>query len=577
MEGVYYCILCESSYCEEHSLHSLKSTEGGHKAEKAEGKFKPVEYRERKCTQHLEDMHVWCIQCKSLICYICASFASHQGHNVTLLKEARESSQKELVEVLKQADCVYNKSMEEVDAFVEAISSVEKRYESSLQNIENQFQILMEKIIKKRDTITAELNDAKSLAITRMKKGHLESRMQAIQVFQSSEMGKRVLNWNNNMEFFEMLGVVLNSLKTKSSSPHNEIFGLNTRWGPSSPSTLLSSVANISITIDTPNLHQLQGIVDNFAGSGIYGRADGNGNQTKFSCPWGITIDANENIYVAEYGNHQIRKITKEGIVSTFAGSGKQGDADGAGIQASFSGPLGITVDAEDNLYVADLGNHKIRKITRQGVVSTIAGSFAGFSDGVGSHAKFSGPINIAVDLDENLYVADSNNHRIRKITSEGIVSTIAGNGTPGNTDGIGTQALFNNPRGIALDADGNIYVSDTGNSRIRRISPQGIVTTLAGDSCGNIDGIGANAQFAFLAGIAIDASGSLLVADQGNHTIRKVTLRGKVSTIAGSSAGYSNGQGSSSQFASPSGIAINSQGDVFVCEYHNHRIRKIV
>jgi sugar lactone lactonase YvrE len=212
---------------------------------------------------------------------------------------------------------------------------------------------------------------------------------------------------------------------------------------------------------------------------------------------------------------------TAQVSVTSLAGS-IAGYANGIGLAAQFSNPNGVATDSEGNVYVADTSNSKIRKITPAGMVSTIAGSTQGFADGIGSAARFSGVQAIAIDTDGNVYVTDSSNYKIRKITADGMVSTLAGS-TQGFADGIGTQAQFYFPQGVTTDVTGNIYVADSNNYKIRKITPAGFVTTIAGSTVGFADGIGDVAQFVYPTGLATDAVGNLYVADYGNHKIRKI------------------------------------------------------
>jgi len=183
-----------------------------------------------------------------------------------------------------------------------------------------------------------------------------------------------------------------------------------------------------------------------------------------------VAVDSSGNVYVTDENNHRIRKITTNGVVSTLAGTNAEGFKDGTASTAQFYYPYGVAVDSSGNVYVADSNNHRIRKITPEGVVTTFAGSTEGFADGTGNTAQFYYPAGVAVDSSGNVYVTDNGNHRIRKITSAGVVSIIAGDGTPGYANGTGTEAQFNYPYGVAVDSSGNVYVADAGNHRIRKI-----------------------------------------------------------------------------------------------------------
>ena len=223
--------------------------------------------------------------------------------------------------------------------------------------------------------------------------------------------------------------------------------------------------------------------------------------------------------------NHRIRKIAPDGTVTTLAGSGNAGFADGQGSSAHFYNPRGVAVDGEGNVIVAHMSSHRIRKITPDGTVSTFAGSGnATFADGQGSSAHFYSPNGVDVDGEGNVIVADRSNHRIRKITPDGTVTTVAGSGNATFADGQGSSAHFYNPNVVAVDGDGNIIVADYGNHCIRKITPDGIVTTLAGSGHTKYaDGKGTAAHFHCPAAVAIDHDGNVIVADDGNNKIRKV------------------------------------------------------
>ncbi len=282
------------------------------------------------------------------------------------------------------------------------------------------------------------------------------------------------------------------------------------------------------------------GVVNTLAGSApLVGSADGSGGAAQFYGPAGIAADAAGNLFVADMFNNAIRKITSTGTVSTLAGAAPAaGSSDGNGAAARFRFPQDVAADAAGNLYVADSVNNTIRKITPAGAVSTLAGTpgQVGSADGAGAAAQFSSPQGVAADKDGNLYVADSFNHTIRKITPAAVVSTFAGiAGQFGSLDGDGSAARFNGPGDIAIDGGGNLYVLD-GGSTIRKITPAGAVSTLAGTpgKWGHVDGIGGGAQFNAPQGITLDDAGNLYVADTNNHAIRRVTPAGAVSTVAG-------------------------------------------
>ncbi|HTW74975.1 MAG TPA: hypothetical protein VMD56_08680 [Steroidobacteraceae bacterium] len=253
----------------------------------------------------------------------------------------------------------------------------------------------------------------------------------------------------------------------------------------------------------------------------------------------GFAVDSAGKVYVADYGHDEICEITPAGVVTTLAGSGVQGDADGTGSAASFSYPESVALDSAGNVYVADYGNNQIRKITPAGMVTTLAGSgVKGDTDGTGSAASFNGPEGVAVDSAGNVYVADDGNNEIRKVTPAGLVTTLAGLGAQGDADGTGKAASFNGPEGVAVDSAGNVYVADYGNNEIRKITPAGVVTTLAGSGAqGDADGTGRAASFDGPEGVAVDSAGNVYVGDEFNDRIREVSPAGVVTTLAGAGA----------------------------------------
>jgi sugar lactone lactonase YvrE len=277
----------------------------------------------------------------------------------------------------------------------------------------------------------------------------------------------------------------------------------------------------------------------------------------RFNQPQGIDVDAAGTVYVADTGNHTIRTITPGGLVATLAGSvGNPGPLDGSGTGALFNNPQGIAVDDSSGLiYVADSWNHTIRKVTAGGTVTTLAGQAgsAGGSDGTNSKARFYYPAGITASAG-NIYVADGFNHTVRNVTAAGVVTTIAGMpGTWGSIDATNSAARFYQPQGIAVDGTGTIFVMDAGNQTVRKISPSGtnwIVTTMAGlpGAMGSANGAGSFSRFNYSAGLALDATGNVCIADAGNNAIRvsrlvapqlQIASAGKQASVLWSASGY--------------------------------------
>jgi sugar lactone lactonase YvrE len=343
--------------------------------------------------------------------------------------------------------------------------------------------------------------------------------------------------------------------------------------------TTSTTVASLTTTVST------------FAGSTNYGFLDGTGASVLFNGPQALAYNpVAGNIYVVDALNNSIRTMTTSGgvatytnptlgyfpwpIYSTYASTAPLSTA-------LFNGPRSIAFDSQGNAYVADLGNDVIRKITTAGVVSTFAGNGTlGYLDGPDSTAQFYQPMGIVVDAQGNVFVADMGNHVIRKITPAGVVSTFAGAvasaGYPqaiakGYYDGTGTLAAFSNPSAMAIDAQGNIYVADPGNSAIRMITPAAVVTTLAGNPVQK-NVVGSPSA------LAVDAQGNLFIADQSGR-ILEITAAKVLYTLAGSinTAGYVDGSGSTALFNAPMGVTVDKQGNVYVGDFNNNCIRKIV
>jgi len=310
----------------------------------------------------------------------------------------------------------------------------------------------------------------------------------------------------------------------------------------------------------------------------FYGETSNLSNSTNLNTPFGMAKDGSGNLFVADSYNNKIIKIDVNGNVSVFAGSGAVGSLDSVGIFASFNFPLGLAIDNNSNLYVADGNNHKIRKITPLGQVSTYAGTgTSGSNEGAFSVATFNTPTDLAIANDGSIYVSDRGNNKIRKIIG-GLVSTYAGSGSSGDIDAPTITATFNSPRGLAIDGSGNIFVADFGNNKIRKINTAGLVTTYAGNgTAGNINSTPGSSSFNGPIDVAVDTTNNVFVSDRNNHCIRLIEYNGNVKTLAGTGiVGSTNGVGTNARFNAPNGLLIYNNGTLLVSELNNVLIRKI-
>ncbi|RKR81618.1 NHL repeat-containing protein [Mucilaginibacter gracilis] len=329
------------------------------------------------------------------------------------------------------------------------------------------------------------------------------------------------------------------------------------------------------ITFKTPTTtYATTATVSTFAGStsATGGLVNGTGTAAQFNNPVGICTDAQGNMYVADSFNSVIRKITSAGVVTTFAGTGTSGYLDGPAATAQFYSPRGVAVDAQGNVYVADLGNNMIRKITAAGVVSTLAGRYTvGYVNATGTAAAFHSPTGVAVDAQGNVYVADRDNHVIRKVTSAGVVTTLAGYGSPGQLDQTGTAAYFNTPTSLYIDAQGNLYVTDSNNYSIRKVvTSTGVVTTVVGNY------VLKTGVFA-PSGVCMDTKGDFFISDPTGRVF-EITAANVLIQLAGSlnGVGFTDGTNASVLFNSPQGVTTDAAGNVYVTDMYNNVIRKI-
>lgn len=335
-----------------------------------------------------------------------------------------------------------------------------------------------------------------------------------------------------------------------------------------------------------------ESIITTIAGDGTndYFGDEGPANRAKLNYPHSVVIDSLGNIIISDSLNHRIRKIDLQGNISTIVGDGNAGffGDDGLATSAQLNNPLGLAVDGDGNLYVADTLNHRIRKVDVSGIITTVAGSGRpGFSGDGGAAilAELQSPKGISVDAAGNLYITDSNNARIRKVDLSGNITTIAGNGNHqfSGDNALAIDAELNYPEDVAVDINGNIYIADSRNYVIRKVDTSGVITTVAGNGMAGFSGDGGlatSAQLKFPAGVAVDARGSLYIVDSGDYRIRQVDLAGNISTIAGIGqhgiGGGDNALASLAKLLAPSSIAFDSIGNFFIVDRFSHRIRKV-
>ncbi len=346
------------------------------------------------------------------------------------------------------------------------------------------------------------------------------------------------------------------------------------------------------IVLDTNNRRLRRfspgGKITTIAGSGVFGLFGDQGpaTQAQFASPWGFAVDSSGNIYIADTFNHRIRKITSDGTVTSIAGQNSPGFSgdNGPASFAQLNRPTSVAVDSAGNVYIADTSNHRMRKIDARGTITTVAGTGAnGFAgdNGPASSAQLNLPESVAVDAGGNILVADTGNHRIRRISASGMITTIAGSDPGAGDNGPAARALLFQPSGVAFDTSGNLYIADSSNNRIRRVAIDGNITTVAGTGSSGYSGDNGSAQRAQLngpTGITFDRTGSLYIADTGNNVIRRVA-GGVITTVAGTGVADNTGDGGPALTATlynPSAVAFDRSGNMLIADSANNRIRVV-
>lgn len=332
------------------------------------------------------------------------------------------------------------------------------------------------------------------------------------------------------------------------------------------------------------------GTISTLAGTGVAGFRGDNGpaSAAQLNAPKGVASDMSGNVFIADSENHRIRKVAPNGIITTVAGSDPGSGDGGPALAARLFAPGGIAVDASGNVFIADTNNHRVRRVGTDGTITTVAGTGSpGYSDnGSGQLAQLNAPVGLAFDRSGNLYIADSGNHAIRKL-SQGFLTTVAGTGVLGNSgdEGPATKAQLFNPNAIAFDASGAMYIADSSNNRIRRVTADGIIHNLAGEAKQGLPGlegdgeIGDNAKFSYPSALAVDSDGSVYVADRFNDRIRRIDpVTRRVSTVAGTDRGFGgdNGPATQAHLSLPTGIAFDSTHNLYITDYGNNRIRVV-
>ena len=348
---------------------------------------------------------------------------------------------------------------------------------------------------------------------------------------------------------------------------------------------------------DDDDFSNIQYIITTLAGTG-YGGGTGTGGSTgdggaatsaQLYYPVGVSVDNSGKVYITDTNNNKIRMVNSAGIITTFAGTGTFGSGGdgGAATSAQLGYPQGVSVDVSGNVYIADRSIHKIRMVTSAGIITTIAGTGiqgSSVDGGAATSAKLNNPFAVAVDISGNVYIADYWNYKIRKVTSAGIITTFAGTYTPGSSGdgGAATSAQLNGPTWVSVDISGNVYIAESVNNKIRKVTSTGIITTIAGTGAtgsGGDFGAATSAQLNNPWGVSVDISGNVYIADTDKNKIRMVTSTGFIITFAGTGTAGSAGDGgaaTSAQLNGPNGISVDTSGNLYITDQVNNKIRVV-
>ncbi|MEV5237947.1 RICIN domain-containing protein [Streptomyces cinnamoneus] len=330
--------------------------------------------------------------------------------------------------------------------------------------------------------------------------------------------------------------------------------------------------------------------ISTVAGTGTAGSKGDNepAVSAQLNRPYGVAADSAGNLYISDYSGHRVRKVTTDGKISTVAGTGTAGPGGDGGpaVSAQLNCPREVAVDSAGNLYIVDAGNHRVRKVAADGKISTVAGRGAanfGGDGGPATAAWLNLPTGVAVDSAGNLYISDYSNNRVRKVAADGKISTVAGTGAAnfGGDGGPATAAWLKSPHGLAVDGAGALYIADYGNNRVRKVAADGKISTVAGTGAANSSGDGGPATSAQLnpVGVVVDSAGNLYISDYSNNRVRKVAVDGKISTVAGTGAANFGGDGgpaASAQLNRPFELAVDCVDTLYIADHANDRVRKV-